>query len=108
VEAYASEDTQANSDTLQVSPNNPCLSCHNPNSTHSRWSADGQITAGPQVGFGANFGVSLTDSSKVSVNVGATAIIGVSMTVTENSNAGTPAMPIITVDTTGVQVDSTQ
>gem|GEM_PF-2624900 len=104
--AYASEAQAAQSDTLKVAPSNPCLSCHAPDSTHSRYSADSQITIGPNIGFGANGGMSLTDSSKVSFSANASFIVGVSGSVTENSKAGTPAMPVITVDTTSTQVDT--
>ena len=104
--AYASE-AHAQSDTLRVVETNPCLSCHKPDSTHARWTTSGQITVGPQLSVGANMGVDAADSSKVSGNVSASAIVGFSMSVTENSKAGTPAMPVIAVDTTSTQVDTT-
>ena len=108
VSAYASEDSQAGSDTLRVSSHNPCLNCHNPSNTHQRWTTNTQLTFGHQIGAGANPGVDLADSSKVSGSLNGSIGVGLNVTVTENSKAGTPAMPIINVDTTGTHVDTTR
>ena len=102
VMAYHSE-----ADTLWVSPDNQCISCHFPHNTHQRYTFDTQLTMGPNVGIGGNIGVSLSDSSKATLNFGANFGIGLDMTITERSKAGSSEMPVIQIGFDGSN-DSSQ
>ena len=91
--AYSSEDEE-----VLVSPENKCLSCHPPESTHQRFSAELQF-GGPY--YGAAGGVVARDSSKAELSFSAGYGLGAQVTVTERVG-----LPTIVVDST--KVDSTK
>ena len=113
--AYSGEDedpdeltnAESASDTLRVSPDNECLSCHS--DAHRRVSGDVSVVVapGPPSG-GVALSQSLTQPDRVTGSVGVTAFLGIVGSITIDNRAGTPAMPTIVVtEPDNTRVDST-
>lgn len=94
-------------DTLRVSPDNVCISCHR--DAHQRLSGDVSVVVspGPPSG-GVALSQSLTQPDRMTASVGASAFLGVVASITIDERAGTPAMPTIVVaEPDNTRVDST-
>ena len=89
------DDANASDSTLVVSPNNPCMTCHQ--DAHQSLRSDFQLRVTPTGRTGPVIAV-LTDGDQVTVQAGGeVAGIGILSSLTFDSRAGTPEMPTIVV-----------
>ncbi len=108
--AYSSEEDEENPDeladseaagnapdTIRVSPDNVCVSCHR--DAHQSRRTEVRVSIGPQVGIGASTSTDLSGQSgqRTTSTVGVEALLGISYSITHDRRAGTPAMPTIIV-----------
>ena len=96
-DASDSDSLSSGRDTLFVSKNNGCIPCHR--DAHQRFKKGVSVSIGPHVGVGASTSTDLSSQMgrRTTSTIGVSALLGISVSVTQDRRAGTPAMPTIVV-----------